>query len=111
MGVAIVSPPTGLCRMLVWLGRRTVQNMVIGSGQYTLLSGRPVQTGQVLFEFKFTTSQSELLQHNLIYLLYFHISQNSQFIWTKLNTSVEVIRSSNTRFVAATVLPGFLAFA
>ena len=24
------------CRMLVCLGRRTVQNMVIGSGQYTL---------------------------------------------------------------------------
>ena len=44
--------------MLVWLGRHTVQNMVIGSGQYTLLSGRPVQTGQVLFEFKFTTAQS-----------------------------------------------------
>ena len=47
------------CRMLVWLGRGTVQNMVIrvvtrriGSGQYTLLSGRLVQTGQVLFEFK-----------------------------------------------------------
>ena len=36
--------------MLVWLGRRTVP-----SCQYTLLSGRPVQTGQVLFEFKFTT--------------------------------------------------------
>ena len=54
------------CRMLVWLGRRTVQNMVknratIGSGQYTLLSGRPVQTWQGLFEFKFTTAQSELL--------------------------------------------------
>ena len=46
------------CRMLVWLGRRSVQNMVIGSGQYTLLSGRPVQTWQVLFEFKFTTAQS-----------------------------------------------------
>ena len=25
--------------------------------QYTLLSGSPVQTGQVLFEFKFTTAQ------------------------------------------------------
>ena len=47
-------------RMLVWLGRRSVQNMAtIGSGQYTLLSGRPVQTGQVLFEFKFTTAQSD----------------------------------------------------
>ena len=50
------------CLMLVWLGRRTVQNMVIrivtrriGSDQYTLLFGRPVQTGQVLFELKFTT--------------------------------------------------------
>ena len=53
------------CRMLVWLGRHTVQNMVkkraiIGSGQYTLLSGRPVKTGQVLFEFKFTSAQSEI---------------------------------------------------
>ena len=45
--------------MLVWLGRRTVQNMVIGSGQYTLLSGRPVETGQVLFEYKFTVTQSD----------------------------------------------------
>ena len=31
----------------------------IGSGQYTLLSGRPVQTGKVLFEFKFTTTGIE----------------------------------------------------
>ena len=30
----------------------------IGLGQYTLLSGRPVQTGQVLFEFKFTMAQN-----------------------------------------------------
>ena len=49
--------------MGVVTGQRTVQNKVknratIGSGQYTLLSGRPVQTGQVLFEFKFTTAQS-----------------------------------------------------
>ena len=49
--------------MRVVIGRRSVQNMAknratIGSGQYTLLSGRPVQTGQVLFEFKFTTAQS-----------------------------------------------------
>ena len=44
--------------MLVWIGLRTVQNMVIGSGQYTLLSGRPVQTGPVLFKSKFTTAQS-----------------------------------------------------
>jgi len=65
----IVSPPRrdyakkiDPCGMLVWLGRRTVQNTVIGSGQYTLLSGRPVQTGQVLFEFKFTTAQSESLE-------------------------------------------------
>ena len=60
----MVSPLTGLyakkidpCRKLVWLGRGTVQNMVIGSGLYTLLFGSPVQTGQVLFEFKFTTAQ------------------------------------------------------
>ena len=43
------------CRMLVWLGRRTVQNM-FWSIQAV---GRPVQTGQVLFEFKFTTAQSD----------------------------------------------------
>ena len=42
--------------MLVWSGRRTV----VGKGQYTLLSGRPVQTGQVLFEFKITMAQSAL---------------------------------------------------
>ena len=58
--------------MLVWLGRRTVQNMVIrivtrriGSDQYTLLFGRPVQTGQVLFELKFTTAQSAPLPSRL----------------------------------------------
>ena len=44
------------CRMLVWLGRRTAQNLV-----YMLLSGRPVQTWQVLFEFKLTTAQCESL--------------------------------------------------
>ena len=49
--------------MSVWLGRRTVQNMgknraSTESGQYTVLSGRPVQTGHVPFEFKFTTAQS-----------------------------------------------------
>ena len=71
MGVVIVSPPTGHakkidpCRMLVLLGRRTVQNMgtnraTMESGQYTVLSGRPVQTGQVLFEFKFTSAQSDI---------------------------------------------------
>ena len=43
--------------LLVWLGR---PYCTIGSGQYTLLSGRPVQTGRVLFEFKFTTVQSDL---------------------------------------------------
>ena len=58
MGVVIVSPLTGLCQenlplSYVSLVRTTYCNM--GSGQYTLLSGRPVQTGQVLFEFKFTT--------------------------------------------------------
>jgi len=37
---------------------RILNRATIGSGQYKLLSGRPVQTGQVLFEFKFTTVQS-----------------------------------------------------
>ena len=70
MGVVRVSPPTGLCQenwplSYVSLIRATYcteygQNRAtIGSGQYTLLSGRPVQTGQVLFEFKFTTVQSD----------------------------------------------------
>ena len=58
----VVSPPTGLCQEIwplsyVSLVRAT--SCTIGSGQYTLLSGRPVQTGQVLFEFKFTTAQSD----------------------------------------------------
>ena len=40
------------CRMLVRLGWHTLQNMVknratIGSGPYTLLSGRPVQTVRI----------------------------------------------------------------
>ena len=60
MGVVIVSPLTGLCQenlplSFVSLVRATY--CTIGSGQYTLLSNRPVQTGQVLFEFKFTTAQ------------------------------------------------------
>ena len=54
--------------MLVYLGRRTVQNMVIGSGQYTLLSGRPVQTLQVLFEFKFTMAQSDTEGEGQLYV-------------------------------------------
>ena len=61
MGVVIVSHPTGLCQenwplSFVSLVRATYCS--IGLGQYTLLSGRPVQTGQVLFEFKFTMTQS-----------------------------------------------------
>ena len=52
--------------MLVWLGRRTVQNMVknratIGSGQYTLLSGRPVQTGR-------SSSNSNFLRPRVIFV-------------------------------------------
>ena len=62
MGVVIVTPLNGLCQenwpmSYVSLVRATY--CTIGSGQCTLLSGRPVQTGQVLFEFKFTTAQSE----------------------------------------------------
>ena len=73
MGVVIVSLPTGLCRencplSYVSLVRATYcteyghpccDEANIGSGQYTLSSDRPVQTGQVLFELKFTTVQSE----------------------------------------------------
>ena len=58
MGVVIVAKKIDPCRML---GRRTVQNKVIGLAQYTQLSGRPVQTGQVLFEFKFTTAQPRVM--------------------------------------------------
>ena len=68
MGVVIVSPPTGLCQekgplSYVSLVRTTycTELVTIGSGQCTLLSGRSVQTGQVLFEFKFTAAQSETL--------------------------------------------------
>ena len=61
MGVVSVSPPTGLCQEnwpLSYVSLVRATNCTIGSGQYTLLSGRPVQTGQVLFKFKFTTAQS-----------------------------------------------------
>ena len=66
--------------MLVWLGRITVQNMVknratIGSGQYMLLSGRPVQTGQVLFKFKFTTAQSDMNMNMAHSILNIYISE------------------------------------
>ena len=52
MGVVIVSQ-VSLVRAMY---------CTIGSCQYTLSSGRPVQTGQVLFEFKFTTAHSEIEQ-------------------------------------------------
>ena len=58
MGVVIVSPLKGLCQEnwpLSYVGLVRATYCTLGSGQYTLLSGRPVQTGQVLFEFKFTT--------------------------------------------------------
>ena len=64
MGVVLVSPPTGLCQEnlpLSYVSLVRATYYTIGSGQYTLLSGKPVQTGLVLFEFKFTTAQSELL--------------------------------------------------
>ena len=59
MEVFIVSPPTGLCQEnwpLSYVSLVRATYCTIGSGQFTLLSGRPVQTGQVLFEFKFTTA-------------------------------------------------------
>ena len=49
---------TGLClesSPLSYVSLVRATYCTIGSGQYTLLSDRPVQTGQVLFEFKFTT--------------------------------------------------------
>ena len=65
-----------------------VQNMAknratIGSGQYTLLSGRPVQTGQVLFEFKFTTAQSGALFIKQILKTEMPTSEK-KFKWQKL---------------------------
>ena len=54
----LVSPPTGLCQEngpLSYVSLVSANYCTIGSGQYTLLSGRPVQAGQVLFEFKFIT--------------------------------------------------------
>ena len=61
MGIVIVSPPTGLCQEncpLSYVNLVRATYCTIGSGQYTLISGRPVQTGQVLFEFN-TTAQSD----------------------------------------------------
>ena len=61
MGVVILSPPTGLWQEnwpLSYVSLVRATYCAIGSGQYTLLAGRPVQTGQVLFEFKFNTTQS-----------------------------------------------------
>ena len=58
MGVVIVSPLTGLCQEnwpLSYVSPGGATYCTIGSGQYMLLSGRPVQTGQVPFKFKFTT--------------------------------------------------------
>ena len=48
--------------MLVWIGRRTVQNMVIGigSGHYIAVIWQAGTNGAVLFEFKFTTTQSDI---------------------------------------------------
>ena len=74
--------------MRVVIGRRSVQNMAknratIGSGQYTLLSGRPVQTGQVLFEFKFTTAQSGALFIKQILKTEMPTSEK-KFKWQKL---------------------------
>jgi len=50
-------PPTGLCQenwSLSYVSLVRPTYCTIGLGQYMLLSGRLVQTGQVLFEFKFT---------------------------------------------------------
>ena len=58
LGVVIVNPLTGLCQEnwpLSYVSLVRATYCTIGSGQYTLLSGRPLQTGQVLFELKFTT--------------------------------------------------------
>jgi len=78
----IVSPPTGLCQEnwpLSYISLVRATYWTIGSGQYTPLSGRPVQTGQVLFEFKFTMAQSDgnNLFHNKIWKCFF-LTKNTQ---------------------------------
>ena len=49
--------------MLDWIGRRTVAQDWVSTRYY--LAGRPVQTGQVPFEFKFTTAQSDSQRYPL----------------------------------------------
>ena len=53
----------------------------IGSGQYTLLSGRPVQTGQVLFEFKFTTGIECIVLDFTSYLILHRVLKFSQILF------------------------------
>ena len=72
MGVVIVSP---LCQenwplSYVSLVRATY---CTEHGQYKLLSDRPVQTGQVLFEFKFTTAQSDTSISNKFWIVLYSL--------------------------------------
>ena len=64
------------CRMLVWQSDVLYR---IWSGQCTLLSGRPVKTGQVLFEFKFTTAQSDLFGSIVVILSCLNSHQITRF--------------------------------
>ena len=59
------------CRMLVWYGRRTVQNMV---GSVHAVIWQAGTNGQVLFEFKFTTAQS--VNYTSIYPVFLEIKNN-----------------------------------
>ena len=68
----LVSPPTRQCQEnwpLSYVSLVRATYCTIGSGQYTMLSGRPVQTGQVLFEFKFTTGIVPWLVFNIYHYL------------------------------------------
>ena len=59
----------------------TYTYIYIGSGQYTLLSGRSVQTGQVLFEFKFTTGIECIVLDFTSYLILHRVLKFSQILF------------------------------
>ena len=106
MGVVMVSPPTptGLCQEnwpLSYVSLVRATYCTIGSGQYTLLSGRLVQTGQVLFEFKFTTAQIvECLDKFNATLLVLQLSRWN--IQPEKTSSIQVQRLSYLRLITYT---------
>ena len=100
----MVSPPTGLCQEnwpLSYVSLVRATYCTIGSGQYTLLSGRLVQTGQVLFEFKFTTAQFVECLDNLMQPCLFY-----NYPWwnilPKKTSSIQVQRLSYLRLITDT---------